>query len=52
MNGSSPNKMAEQEDWERLRRLGNVYAATTRGELHESYAQWARDYDRDAMAMG
>jgi predicted TPR repeat methyltransferase len=44
--------MAEQEDSERLRRLEKVYAATTRGELHESYAEWARDYDRDVMAMG
>jgi hypothetical protein len=51
MNGSSPNQMAEQEDSERLRRLEKVYAATTRGELHESYAQWARDYDRHVMAM-
>jgi hypothetical protein len=42
MNGSSPNQMAEQEDSERLRRLEKVYAATTRGELHELCPMGAR----------
>jgi SAM-dependent methyltransferase len=43
---------AGAEESDRLRRLERVYAATTRRELDESYAQWACDYDRDVMAMG
>jgi predicted TPR repeat methyltransferase len=50
MSGSSP--INNEEERARLCRLEKVYAATTRAELGKSYAEWARDYDRDVMAMG